>query len=204
GTSSFRPSTAGPRALLPEDRKVLACDSCGEAVDYKGQRAARCRCPGNGAEGARAAQHRRGLEGEAAYIIAALCRCTSNTSIPNSSPPSRCPTSKRLLKTLGADEDRYPPREVQYFINAQKEEGVRARDVAAVDDSSRRFVELYAAYDEQCQREGVVDFAELLLRSYELLSRNEILREHYSRRFRHILVDEFQDTNRLQYRWLKL
>ena len=111
---------------------------------------------------------------------------------------------KRLLKTLGADEDRYPPRDVHYFINAQKEEGVRARDVAAVDDSSRRFVELYAAYDEQCQREGVVDFAELLLRSYELLSRNEILREHYSRRFRHILVDEFQDTNRLQYRWLKL
>jgi len=111
---------------------------------------------------------------------------------------------KRLLKTLDADEDRYPPRDVHYFINAQKEEGVRARDVAVVDDRSRRFVELYAAYDEQCQREGVVDFPELLLRSYELLSRNEILREHYSRRFRHILVDEFQDTNRLQYRWLKL
>ncbi len=111
---------------------------------------------------------------------------------------------KRLLKTLGADEDRFPPRDVQYFINAQKEEGVRARDVAVVDESSRRFVELYAAYDEQCQREGVVDFPELLLRSYELLSRNEILREHYAQRFRHILVDEFQDTNRLQYRWLKL
>jgi ATP-dependent DNA helicase UvrD/PcrA len=111
---------------------------------------------------------------------------------------------KRLLKTLGADEDRFPPRDVQYFINAQKEEGVRARDVAVVDESSRRFVELYAAYDEQCQREGVVDFPELLLRSYELLSRNEILREHYSQRFRHVLVDEFQDTNRLQYRWLKL
>jgi DNA helicase-2/ATP-dependent DNA helicase PcrA len=111
---------------------------------------------------------------------------------------------KRLLKTLGADEDRFPPRDVQYFINAQKEEGVRARDVALTDESSRRFVELYAAYDEQCQREGVVDFSELLLRSYELLSRNEILREHYSERFRHILVDEFQDTNRLQYRWLKL
>ncbi len=60
------------------------------------------------------------------------------------------------------------------------------------------------AYEEQCQREGVVDFAELLLRAYELLARNEILREHYSQRFRHILVDEFQDTNRLQYRWLKL
>ena len=111
---------------------------------------------------------------------------------------------KRLLKTLGVDEDRFPPRDVQYFINAQKEEGVRARDVALTDESSRRFVELYAAYDEQCQREGVVDFPELLLRSYELLSRNEILREHYSQRFRHILVDEFQDTNRLQYRWLKL
>jgi len=111
---------------------------------------------------------------------------------------------KRLLKTLGADEDRFPPRDVQYFINAQKEEGVRARDVALTDESSRRFVELYAAYDEQCQREGVVDFPELLLRSYELLARNEILREHYSQRFRHVLVDEFQDTNRLQYRWLKL
>src|SRR3989449_9236351 len=63
---------------------------------------------------------------------------------------------KRLLKALGADEDRFPPRDVQYFINAQKEEGVRARDVALTDESSRRFVELYAAYDEQCQREGVV------------------------------------------------
>ena len=111
---------------------------------------------------------------------------------------------KRLLKSLGADEDRTPPREVQYFANARKEEGLRARDVQAADDSTRRFVELYAAYDELCQREGVVDFAELLLRSYELLARNEILREHYAARFRHILVDEFQDTNRLQYRWLKL
>ncbi len=111
---------------------------------------------------------------------------------------------KRLLKGAGADEDRFPPREMQYFINAQKEEGVRARDVPVADDSTRRTTELYAAYDEQCQREGVVDFPELLLRSFELLSRNEILREHYRSRFHHILVDEFQDTNRLQYRWLKL
>jgi len=111
---------------------------------------------------------------------------------------------KRLAKSLGVDEDRFAPRDIQYFINAQKEEGVRARDVAITDESTRRFAELYAAYDEQCQREGVVDFPELLLRSYELLKRNEILREHYARRFRHILVDEFQDTNRLQYRWLKL
>jgi DNA helicase II / ATP-dependent DNA helicase PcrA len=111
---------------------------------------------------------------------------------------------KRLLKAMNVDEERFPAREVQYFINDQKEEGVRARDVPPGDDNTRRFTELYAAYDEQCQREGVVDFPELLVRSFELLSRNEILREHYARRFRHILVDEFQDTNRLQYRWLKL
>ena len=111
---------------------------------------------------------------------------------------------KRLLKGMNVDEERFPPREVQYFINGNKEEGVRGRDVPPADDNTRRFAELYTAYDEQCQREGVVDFSELLLRSYELLSRNEILREHYGRRFRHILIDEFQDTNRLQYRWLKL
>ncbi|HZN99970.1 MAG TPA: UvrD-helicase domain-containing protein [Burkholderiales bacterium] len=111
---------------------------------------------------------------------------------------------KRLLKAMNVDEERFPPREVQYFINDQKEEGVRARDVPPADENTRRLAELYAAYDEQCQREGVADFPELLVRSYELLARNEILREHYARRFRHILVDEFQDTNRLQYRWLKL
>jgi DNA helicase II / ATP-dependent DNA helicase PcrA len=111
---------------------------------------------------------------------------------------------KRLLKGMNVDEDRFPPRELQWFINGQKEEGVRAAQVVAADDIARRQVELYAAYDEQCQREGVVDFPELLLRTYELLRNNEILREHYARRFRHILVDEFQDTNRLQYRWLKL
>jgi len=111
---------------------------------------------------------------------------------------------KRLCKALNVDEDRIAPRDLQYFVNAQKEEGVRARDVPAGDDNTRRLVELYAAYDEQCQREGVVDFPELLLRSFELLHRNEVLRAHYSQRFRHILVDEFQDTNRLQYRWLKL
>ena len=111
---------------------------------------------------------------------------------------------KRVLKGLNADEDRFPPREVQYFISGQKEEGLRAGDVPVTDDRTRRFVEFYAAYDEQCRRDGVVDFAELLLRSFELLTRNEPLREHYARRFRHILVDEFQDTNRLQYRWLRL
>jgi DNA helicase-2/ATP-dependent DNA helicase PcrA len=111
---------------------------------------------------------------------------------------------KRVLKSMNVDEDRFPPKQVQHFINANKEEGKRAHAADAFDEFSRRYCEIYAAYDEQCQREGVVDFAELLLRSFELLSKNEILREHYQGRFRHILVDEFQDTNRLQYRWLKL
>ena len=111
---------------------------------------------------------------------------------------------KRLLRTLNVDDEKFPPRNLQYFINGAKDDGLRPRDVEAHDDYNRRCVDLYQAYDDQCQREGVVDFAELLLRSFELLERNEILREHYQLRFRHILVDEFQDTNRLQYRWLKL
>ncbi len=111
---------------------------------------------------------------------------------------------KRLMKAMNVDEERYPPRQAQWFIAAQKDEGKRADKVEPYDDFSRRMVEFYAEYDRQCQREGVVDFAELLLRAYELLARNENLREHYVSRFRHILVDEFQDTNRLQYRWLQL
>jgi len=111
---------------------------------------------------------------------------------------------KRLARSLNMDEERFPYRELGWFINAQKEEGVRAAEVQVVDENTKRMADFYAAYDEQCRREGVVDFPELLLRSYELLKNNEILREHYSGRFRHILVDEFQDTNRLQYRWLKL
>lgn len=111
---------------------------------------------------------------------------------------------KRLLKTLNVDDEKFPPRELQYFINANKEAGYRASAVEAWDDYTRRRVELYQEYDAQCQREGVVDFPELLLRSYELLTRNEPIRLHYQGRFRHVLVDEFQDTNRLQYLWLKL
>ncbi|OAI51755.1 DNA helicase II [Betaproteobacteria bacterium SCGC AG-212-J23] len=111
---------------------------------------------------------------------------------------------KRLARSMNVDEDRFSPRDIQYFINGNKEEGVRAGDVPIADENTKRLAELYAAYDEQCQREGVVDFPEMLLRSYELLKRNEILRAHYGQRFRHVLIDEFQDTNRLQYRWLKL
>ncbi len=111
---------------------------------------------------------------------------------------------KRLLKAANVDEERFPPRQVAWYINNHKDQGRRAAAADAYDGDTRRKQELYAIYDEQCQREGVVDFAELLLRCFELLSRNEILRQHYRERFRHILVDEFQDTNRLQYHWLKL
>jgi DNA helicase-2/ATP-dependent DNA helicase PcrA len=111
---------------------------------------------------------------------------------------------KRLLKTLNIDEEKYKPREMAWFINGAKEQGLRANMVEARDEFTRRQVEIYQAYDEQCQREGVVDFAELLLRCYELLSKNHALLEHYRERFKFILVDEFQDTNRLQYQWIQL
>ena len=111
---------------------------------------------------------------------------------------------KRILKSLGADDEKFPPRQVQWFINNAKEEGLRASRVEVYDDFARKMTEFYSVYEQHCNKEGLVDFAELLLRSYELLSRNEILREHYCSRFNHILVDEFQDTSRLQYKWLKL
>lgn len=111
---------------------------------------------------------------------------------------------KRVLKGIGADDEKFPPRQVQWFINNAKEEGLRGSQVEAYDDFTRKMVEFYLVYEQQCNKDGIVDFAELLLRSYELLTRNEILRRHYSGRFSHILVDEFQDTSQLQYKWLKL
>ena len=111
---------------------------------------------------------------------------------------------KRLLKGLKVDDEKYPPKQLQYFIAHAKERGQRAKDLSVGDDFQAKMAQLYAAYDDQCQREGVVDFAELLLRSYELLKHSESIRTHYQERFRHILIDEFQDTNALQYAWLKL
>ncbi len=111
---------------------------------------------------------------------------------------------KRLLKQLNIAEEIIAPRSLQGFINAQKENGLRAGQLTAPDPHTQRMIECYAAYDQTCNREGVVDFAELMLRSYEMLQANEILRRHYQNRFNHILVDEFQDTNKLQYAWLKL
>jgi len=110
---------------------------------------------------------------------------------------------KRLLKALNWDDEKYPPRQLQSFINGAKEQGLRPADIDESDGYNRKFIEFYQAYDEQCQREGVVDFGELLLRSVELLKRNIALRDHYRNRFRHILIDEFQDTNPLQYEWIR-
>ena len=110
---------------------------------------------------------------------------------------------KRLCKQHNVDDERFPPKQLAYFIAHCKEEGMRPGDVPTHDSDARKKVEIYQLYEEQCQREGVVDFGELMLRSYELLRDNDPIREHYQRRFRHILVDEFQDTNRLQYLWLK-
>jgi DNA helicase-2/ATP-dependent DNA helicase PcrA len=111
---------------------------------------------------------------------------------------------KRLCKQFNVDDERFPPKQLQWFIAGAKEDGLRPRDIVATDSDTRKKVELYQLYEEQCQREGVVDFGELMLRSFELLRDNDPVREHYQRRFRHILVDEFQDTNRLQYAWLKM
>ncbi len=111
---------------------------------------------------------------------------------------------KRLCKQFSVDEERYPPKQLQWFIAGCKEDGLRAKDVVATDPGTRKKVEIYALYEDQCQREGVVDFGELMLRSYELLRDNDPIREHYQRRFRHILIDEFQDTNKLQYAWIKM
>ena len=111
---------------------------------------------------------------------------------------------KRLCKQFGVDEERFPPKQLMYFISGSKEEGERPKDIKVRDDETRKKVEVYELYEAQCQREGVVDFGELILRSYELLRDNAPIREHYNRRFRHILIDEFQDTNKLQYAWIKM
>src|SRR5690348_14477475 len=111
---------------------------------------------------------------------------------------------KRLYRAHGIDAERFPPRQLQALINDSKEAGSRPNQVEAGDEFTRRQVEHFALYEEACRREGAVDFPELLLRSFELLSRHDALREHYQRRFAHMLVDEFQDTNALQYRWLRL
>jgi DNA helicase II / ATP-dependent DNA helicase PcrA len=112
---------------------------------------------------------------------------------------------KRMLRNLELDDSRWVPREIQYFINAQKDEGLRPQHLDDDGDSNRRqFISLYRDYQEICERSGLVDFAELLLRAHELWRDNPPLLDHYRRRFQHLLVDEFQDTNSIQYAWLRL
>jgi len=113
---------------------------------------------------------------------------------------------KRILKQFNVDSERFPAKEVQWFIAGAKDNGERPKDLesSATDADSRKRLEIYQFYEEQCQREGVVDFAELMLRSFEMLRDNESLRAHYQARFKHLLIDEFQDTNRLQYAWIKM
>jgi DNA helicase-2/ATP-dependent DNA helicase PcrA len=111
---------------------------------------------------------------------------------------------KRVIRALGLDEERWPAKESQWFINARKDEGTRPDHVDDYGDPGmRQMLAVYRAYEEACARSGVVDFAELLLRAHELLRGEARLREHYQRRFRHVLVDEFQDTNAIQYAWLR-
>ena len=112
---------------------------------------------------------------------------------------------RRTLRALALDEKQWIPRQVQWFINARKDEGLRPGAIADTGDYARQqLVRIYAAYEEICRQSGLVDFAELLLRSVELLRDHPELLSHYRRRFRHVLVDEFQDTNALQYQWLQL
>jgi len=111
---------------------------------------------------------------------------------------------KRVIKAMKLDEERFVPKQVSYFIAGAKEEAQRPKDIEQRDEQTRTLAQIYQNYEDQCQREGVVDFAELMLRSYELMRDNGAIREHYQRRFQHLLVDEFQDTNKLQYAWLKM
>ncbi len=112
---------------------------------------------------------------------------------------------RKVLKAQNLDETRWVPREVQWFINARKDDGARPQDLKDGNDPTRRqLIRIYAEYEATCARAGVADFAELLLRSYELWRDHPELLAHYRRRFAHVLVDEFQDTNAIQYAWLKL
>ena len=112
---------------------------------------------------------------------------------------------RRVMRELDIDETRWPPRQATYYINARKDEGLRPRHLQSEGDPwAEQMLRVYLAYEEACHRSGVVDFAELLLRAHELVRDDETIRNHYQSRFQHVLVDEFQDTNTIQYAWLRL
>ncbi len=111
---------------------------------------------------------------------------------------------KRLIKAHNLGDKQWPARQVAWWINNQKDEGLRPAHINAFDPVTQTYLKLYTAYQEACDRAGLVDFAEILLRALELLRGNQHIREHYQARFKHILVDEFQDTNAIQYAWLRM
>jgi DNA helicase-2/ATP-dependent DNA helicase PcrA len=112
---------------------------------------------------------------------------------------------KRILRSLQIDEDKWSPKQCQWYINSQKDEGLRSRHIEHFeDDYTKTMLQIYKAYEEACERGGMIDFGEILLRAHELWLNNPQLLEHYRRRFQHILVDEFQDTNAIQYAWLRV
>ena len=114
-------------------------------------------------------------------------------------------TIRRTIRAMMLDESQYPPKEAQWYINAQKDKGLRPENINDEGDvTTAQMIQIYKIYQQTCERSGAVDFAELLLRTYELFNEKESIREYYQQRFNHILVDEFQDTNELQYKWLKL
>ena len=114
-------------------------------------------------------------------------------------------TIRRTIRAMMLDESQYPPKEAQWYINAQKDKGLRPENINDEGDATTaQMIQIYKIYQQTCERSGAVDFAELLLRTYELFNKKESIREYYQQRFNHILVDEFQDTNELQYKWLRL
>ncbi|ROQ24403.1 DNA helicase II [Gallaecimonas pentaromativorans] len=111
---------------------------------------------------------------------------------------------KRVMRSLNLDDKKWPPRQAMGYINAKKDEGLRPKHIDPQDPVERLWHQIYEAYQSACNLAGLVDFAELLLRALELLRDNQHLRDHYQARFHHVLVDEFQDTNAIQYAWLRL
>lgn len=112
---------------------------------------------------------------------------------------------KRLLKLHNIDEKHFPPKHVAWYINAQKDKGLRPKDIPDYNDANeKKLIQIYQIYQEACDRAGLLDFAELLIRAYELFKSNPLILQRYQQRFQHILIDEFQDTNHIQYDWIRL
>ncbi|OBX01421.1 DNA-dependent helicase II [Gallibacterium genomosp. 1] len=111
---------------------------------------------------------------------------------------------KRLVKSYNLDEGLYPPKQICWYINNKKDLGLRADQIEIHNKEDHSWIEIYKIYQDACDRAGLVDFAELLLRTYELWQKKPLILQHYQQRFQHILVDEFQDTNNIQYEWVKL